>query len=79
MKRIVTYDVKQGNDYNKFYAFVEQYHGVQITESTYELDTPLTQEEFEKRLRYIFQKNDNVAYISCNNREGLFFLRVDFK
>lgn len=79
MKRIVTYDVKQGNDYKKFYDFVQEYRGIQITESTYELDTPLTQIDFEKRLRYVFSKEDNVSYISCNNKEGLFFIRVEFK
>ena len=78
MKRIVTYDVKQGNDYQKFYDFVKQYKGVQITESTYELDTPLSQADFEKRLRYVFEKDDSVAYISCNNKEGLFFIQVEF-
>lgn len=78
MKRIVTYDVRQGNDYQKFYDFVKQYKGVRITESTYELDTPLSQADFEKRLRYVFGKDDNVAYISCNNKEGLFFIQVEF-
>jgi len=79
MKRIITYDIKQGNDYQKFYDFVNEYHGVQITESTYELDTPLSQADFEKRLRYTFKKGDNVSYISYNNKEGLFFIRVEFK
>lgn len=79
MKRIVTYDVKKDNDYQKFYDFVKQYKGVKITESTYELDTPLSQNDFEKRLRYVFNKGDNVAYISCNNKEGLFFIRVEIK
>ena len=79
MKRIVTYDVKKGNDYQRFYDFVDECKGVQITESTYELDTKLNQVDFEKRLRYAFSKDDNVAYISCNNKEGLFFLKLDLK
>ena len=76
MKRIVTYDIKEGNDYSKFYKFVEETSAEQLTESAYLFDTNLSQEDFEKRLRYAFNKEDCVVYISCNNKEGLFYIRI---
>lgn len=76
MKRIVTYDVKNGNSYERFYQFVAEASAEKITESTYLFDTELTQEAFAKKLRYCFNKGDNVSYISCNSKEGLFYIRV---
>ena len=77
MKRVVTYDVKEGHNYDKFYKFVEETSAERITESTYLFDTNLSQEDFEKRLKYIFNKGDCVAYITCNNKEGLFYIRIE--
>ena len=77
MKRIVTYDVKDGNNYNRFYEFVDEYLAEKITESTYLFDTELSQEAFAKRLKYVFNKGDKVAYITCNNKEGLFYIRIE--
>lgn len=34
MKRIVTYDVKQGNDCTEWYDYVKRIGGIKITEST---------------------------------------------
>ena len=48
-KRIVTYDVKEGNDYSKFYDLVDNTNAKMITESTYEFNTEWNQETFEKR------------------------------
>ena len=39
----------------------------------------VNQEDFEKRLKYIFNKGDCVAYITCNNKEGLFYIRIEKK
>ena len=77
MKRVVTYDVKEGNDYSKFYEFVRESSAEKITESTYLFDTKLNQEDFSKRLKYVFNKGDKVAYITCNNKEGLFYIKVE--
>ena len=77
MKRVVTYDVKEGNDYSKFYEFVRESSAEKITESTYLFDTKLNQEDFSKRLKYVFNKGDKVAYITCNNKEGLFYIEVE--
>ena len=75
MNRIVTYDIKQNNHYQKWYAFVEKVKGIKITESTYMICSELNQTEFEKLLRSLFQINDNVAYITCNAKEGLFYIK----
>jgi len=74
--RIVTYDVKQGNDYSAWYDYVERIDGRKITESTYELNTSLTQQGFRNKLRSLFNKGDNVAYISVDEDKGLFWERV---
>ena len=49
VRRVVTYDVKQGNDYSRFYSFVKEAKAEQITESTYLFDTTLSQKDFEKK------------------------------
>ena len=74
--RIVTYDVKQGNDYSAWYDYVEKIGGRKITESTYELNTSLLQEGFENRLRSLFNKGDNVAYISVDKDNELFWKKI---
>lgn len=76
MKRIVTYDVKQRNDYSAWYDYVERIGGRKITESTYELNTSLSQEGFENRLRSLFNKGDNVAYISVNKDNDLYWKKI---
>ena len=74
--RIVTYDVKQGNDYSAWYDYVERVDGRKITESTYALNTSLSQEGFENRLRSLFNKGDNVAYISVNKDNDLYWKKI---
>lgn len=74
--RIVTYDVKQGNDYSAWYDYVERIDGRKITESTYALNTSLSQEGFENRLRSLFNKGDNVAYISANKDNDLYWKKI---
>ena len=74
--RIVTYDVKQGNDYSTWYDYVERIDGRKITESTYALNTSLSQEGFENRLRSLFNKGDNVAYISVNKDNDLYWKKI---
>ena len=76
MKRIVTYDIKQGNDYSTWYDYVERIGGKKITESTYALNTSLSQEGFENRLRSLFNKGDNVAYISVNKDNDLYWKKI---
>lgn len=75
MNRIVTYDIKQNNSYQEWYAFVEKSKGIKITESTYMINSELNQIGFEKLLKSLFQEDDNVAYITCNAKEGLFYIK----
>lgn len=76
MKRVVTYDVKQGNSYERFYEFVKEVKAEQITESAYLFNTSLSQDDFQKKLKWAFNKGDNVAYISENNNVGLFYIKI---
>ena len=79
MRRVVTYDIKQGNDYSRFYNFVREEKAEQITESTYLFDTVLSQKDFEKKLEWIFNRGDNVAYISENDKVGIFYIKLNIE
>ena len=76
MKRIITYDVKEGNDYKKFYDYVDSVKGIKITESTYELNTLLTKKSFENKIKTLFSKGDNVYYISVNSENRIFYKKI---
>lgn len=76
MKRILTYDVKDGNDYKKLYDYIETIKGKKLTESTYELDTSLSQKDFEIKIKSLFSKNDNVYYISVSDKNNLFYRKI---
>ena len=76
MKRIITYDVKDGNDYKKLYDYIETIKGKKLTESTYELDTSLSQKDFESKIKSLFSKNDNVYYISVSDKNNLFYRKI---
>lgn len=76
MKRILTYYVKDGNDYKKLYDYIETIKGKKLTESTYELDTSLSQKDFESKIKSLFSKNDNVYYISVSDKNNLFYRKI---
>lgn len=76
MKRILTYDVKDGNDYKKLYDYIETIKGKKLTESTYELDTSLSQKDFESKIKSLLSKNDNVYYISVSDKNNLFYRKI---
>lgn len=76
MKRIVTYDVKTGNDYDEFYELVEETNARKLTESTYEFDTQWDQKTFETKIASVFSKGDNVHYISVNKENKLFTQKI---
>ena len=78
VKRIVTYDVRQGNDYADFYTMVEKYNAKKLTESTYEFNTNLNQESFRSMLRSAFSRRDLVYYISTNKEGQLFYEKITF-
>lgn len=76
MKRIVTYDINKNNSYDKWYEYIKKIKGLKITESTYLIDSELSQNDFEITIKKLFSKNDNVSYISQNNQEGLFYIKL---
>lgn len=78
MKRVVTYDVKKDNNYDRFYQFIKEAKAEKITESTYLFDTNLNQEAFQKKLKWAFNKGDNVSYITENDNIGLFYIKINF-
>lgn len=75
-KRIVTYDIKSGNDYDEFYELVEKVKAKMITESTYEFNTEWNQGTFESKISSVFTKGDNVHYISVNDKNELFEKKI---
>lgn len=79
MKRIITYDVKKENSYQKLYEYLEEVSAKKLTESTYEIETSLSQEEFEKKIQSLFNKFDNICYISVNKDEKLFHKKINIK
>ena len=78
MKRIVTYDIKAGNDYSEFYDLVDEVKAKMITESTYEFNTTWDQKTFESRISGVFTKGDNVHYVSVNDKKELFVKKITF-
>ena len=77
IKRIVTYDVKDGNDYTDFYEIVDKYDAEELTESTYVFNTSLSQEEFESLLAKVFSRGDLVFMISVNSStHKLFYKKI---
>ena len=76
MKRIVTYDVKTGNDYDEFYELVEETNARMLTESTYEFDTQWDQKTFESKIANVFSKGDNVHYVSVSGKNKLFTKKI---
>lgn len=75
-KRIVTYDIKTGNDYSDFYELVDEIKAKMITESTYEFNTLWDQKTFESKISAVFNKGDNVHYISVNDKNELFEKKI---
>lgn len=76
-KRIVTYDVKTGNNYDAFYELVDETNAKMITESTYEFNTTWDQDTFEQKIASVFTKGDNVHYISVSNKNELFTKKIN--
>lgn len=77
IKRIVTYDIKEGHDYLGFYDFVERFDGQELTESTYEFNTNLSQDVFERKLANAFTHGDLVYFISVDkDTHKLFYKKV---
>lgn len=79
MKRIITYDVKKENSYQKLYEYLEMVCAKKLTESTYEIEISLSQKEFEEKMKSLFNKQDNVCYISITKEDKLFWEKIEIK
>ena len=78
MKRIITYDLKQGNtsDYQELYNVFKVLNGTQLTESSYVINTSLSQEKIKKMIKDVIYSDDIVYYISVNQNGELFYSKI---
>ncbi len=74
--RYVTYDIKDGNSYDKLYEFLEKFGGTQITKSTYVVKTNLKLEDFSSKLKTATSYGDTVLVISVSNKNEIFHYKV---
>ncbi len=71
MKRYVTYDIKDGNSYEKLYNYFDEVKAEKITESTYKVDSSLNLTEFCNKLKNLTSSGDSVVVITWN-KYGVF-------
>ena len=79
MKRIITYDLKHSSpeDYLDLYKVFEELNGMQLTESTYVIDTSLSQKAIIAKIKQVIYSDDIVYYISVDDKtHKLFYLRL---
>ena len=62
-RRYVSYDIREGNDYKKLYAFIKKHHGGKITESLYLFESELDLDTFVALLRAAVDGDDTVYVI----------------
>lgn len=63
--RFLTYDLNNADsdDYADLYDLINQYKGVQITESTYKIETLDDWDTFKTKFKSVTHKGDNVKAI----------------
>lgn len=63
--RFLTYDLNNADsdDYADLYDLINQYKGVQITESTYKIETLDDWDTFKTKFKRVTHKGDNVKAI----------------
>ncbi len=71
MKRYVTYDIKDGNSYEKLYNYFDTVKAEKITESTYKVDSLLNLTDFCNKLKKLTSTGDSVIVITCS-KNGIF-------
>lgn len=76
MKRVVTYDIVEGGDYDEFYSLVRKYKAKQLTESTYEFNTMINLITFKNMVKNAFSKKDNVYLIYSSSSQGLVSIKI---
>lgn len=78
MKRIITYDLKHAdrNDYQMLYDLFDELNGIQLTESTYVINTELSRQEIIKKIKKVIYEGDTVYYISVAKSNTLFYNKI---
>lgn len=82
MKRIIAYDLvdSTGSDYQDLYDVLDELNRERINESTYWIDTDLTQKEIEEKIADVIDKDDKVYFISVDGEtKKLFAKRIKGK
>ena len=78
MKRIIAYDLvdSTGSDYQDLYDVLDELNRTRINESTYWIDTELSQTDIINKIAAVIDKNDKVFFISVNSENKLFAKRI---
>lgn len=78
MKRIIAYDLvdSTGLDYQDLYDVLGELNRTRINESTYWIDTELSQTDIINKISAVIDKNDKVFFISVNSENKLFAKRI---
>lgn len=78
MKRIIAYDLvdSTGSDYQDLYDVLDELNRTRINESTYWIDTELSQTDIINKIAAVIDKNDKVFFISVSSENKLFAKRI---
>lgn len=79
VERVITYDLAyaDSDDYKDFYDLLKRLNGKMLTESTYVINSSLEQNEIIRLIRNVMKREDNIYYISVDNKTGkIFYNRV---
>lgn len=73
MKRVVTYDVAEGNEqsYYRFFEYAQENNAKQLTESTYLFANIRSDLLFYQEIRSLFSESDTVFIIGVNGEGEL--------
>jgi len=69
--RYVTYDIKDGNSYDDLYEFLELINAVEITKSTYKIDSDLKLNELSEKFKNVTNTGDKLSVIFRTTDDSL--------
>lgn len=79
MERIISYDLAYADtdDYQEFYEVLKLLNGKKLTESTYVINTTLTQNKIIEKIKAAMNSADTIYYISVDSKtHELFYQRI---
>ena len=79
MERIITYDLKHkdSDDYQKLYNVFTSLNAKQLTESTYVINTSLSQKDIINKIKSTIYPDDIVYYISVDSEtHKIFYIKI---